>query len=74
MDEIAKKVTEFFASRDPARMAQRWSLAAVAAWMLTPEGQAVLTAALAKYPWAIPLAILLAQVVSNGKGRKDAPA
>ena len=72
-ESIIEKLKAYFERRDGVRLGVRALLAAVAALLATPGGQAALAAALGQYAWAVPIIVLLVGALTNGKGKDDAP-
>lgn len=66
-DSIIEKIKGYFKRRDGKRLGIRALLAAVAALLATPGGQAALAAALGPYAWAVPIVVLLVGALTNGK-------
>lgn len=65
---------DYLARRDPKRLSLRLLIVALAGLLATPEGQAMLAAALGQYAWAAPIIALLLAGITNGKGKEDAPS
>jgi len=74
MNKLMEIIVAYFARRNPVRLAIRGaifaSVLALAHWVVSPEGQAVLAASLGSYAWVAPVITALAMAIlamSNGK-------